>query len=771
MRTSLLALIVLITGTALAGNWSYWRGPEQNGVSRETGLPETFSLKKGDPNLVFAVPYSGLTSPIVQDGQVYVIGRTGTGPTQQECVQAFDAADGKLKWEHKFNVWHTDIVDDRLGFTNLAGDPETGNVYAHTTSGMFFCYGKDGKIKWQKSLTEEHGRVSGYGGRVTSPIVDEDKVIVGMLNGSWGEHTVGQTRFVAFDKKTGDIIWWASGGHRVKDTYYSSPTVAVINGQRLMLSGGGDGCIHAFKVRTGEKVWSHKFETGGGAVNCSPVVSGNKVWIGHGEENEGSTQGRLICLDAGSVKDGTVKEVWRKDGIKVKFASPVLHEGLLYVCDEAGKMFCFDADKGKLLWEQDYGTSTKGSPVLADGKIYITEVDSRFHILKPSKTGLEHLANVYFRGRAGVKTELHGTPAISNGRIYFTTTTQLVCIGRKDGKAKYDKVKREVQPKEAEKSDKPAHLQIVPADVTINPGEKVELKAITYDANGQKIGEAKVTWEKAGMLPPVFPIGLIAPKPTPGAKAPPPLAGELSDKEGVKTTFTAAKVPNGQFGRVVAKVNGLTAHARVRVAPTLPYTMDFKNVPETRTPPAWVNTMAKFYTLTLPDGTKVLRKRNDNASPLVARANAYIGAPGLKDYTVEADVWGTQVRGAYLPDVGVGASRYTLTIMGNEKVLRLGTWDAQKRVEAHTDFTLKPQTWYRMKINATVVDGKGVVKGKVWERDQKEPEKWTLELEDPEPNTEGAPLIYGFANGTVGPAQPGPEIHYANIKITPNGKK
>ena len=67
---------------------------------------------------------------------------------------------------------------------------------------MFYCFDKDlKKILWSHSLTEEYGRVSGYGGRLASPIVDGDLVIVSMLNGSWGEMAIGGNRFVAFDKK------------------------------------------------------------------------------------------------------------------------------------------------------------------------------------------------------------------------------------------------------------------------------------------------------------------------------------------------------------------------------------------------------------------------------------------------------------------------------------------------------------------------------------------------------------------------------------------
>ena len=208
------------------------------------------------------------------------------------------------------NVFLTDIVRVRVGWTTLSGDPETGNVYAHSTGGLLCCFDKDlKKIIWSHSLTEEYGRVSGYGGRLTSPIVDGDLVILSMLNGSWGEMAIGGNRFVAFDKRTGDVVWWNGTGIRVSDTYSSTPVIAVINGERLVISGGFAG-VYAFRVRDGVKVWG--YEICHEAVNLTPVVVGNLVYIGHGEENDNNTQGSVLCLDASDVKDGKPKLVWQR---------------------------------------------------------------------------------------------------------------------------------------------------------------------------------------------------------------------------------------------------------------------------------------------------------------------------------------------------------------------------------------------------------------------------------------------------------------------------
>ncbi len=332
------------------------RGPAQNGWSPERDLPSKFVLKKDDPdyNLVWTAPYGGLTAPIIQNGRVYIIDHCGEGQGVQERVACFDEKDGHVIGEQKFNVFLTDVVRVRVGWTTLSGDPETGNIYAHATSGMFYCFDKDlKKILWSHSLTEEYGRVSGYGGRLTSPIVDGDLVIVSMLNGSWGEMAIGGNRFVAFNKRTGDVVWWSGTGIRVSDTYSSTPVIAVINGERLVVSGGFAG-IYAFRVRDGVKVWG--YEICHEAVNLTPVVVGNLVYIGHGEENGNGTQGGVYCFDASEVKDGKPKLVWRVDGIKAKFGSPVVHDGLVYVPNDVGALYCLDAKTGDQKWVYQYGT-------------------------------------------------------------------------------------------------------------------------------------------------------------------------------------------------------------------------------------------------------------------------------------------------------------------------------------------------------------------------------------------------------------------------------
>jgi outer membrane protein assembly factor BamB len=744
-----------------ASDWYQWRGPEQNGVSREKNLPEKWGPDKpGQNNLVWKAPYGGRSTPIVMKGRVYLINDAGEKLNLQERVLCLNADTGKLIWEHRFNVFHTDIVNARVGWTNVIGDPVTGNVYAHGVQGMLFCFdGATGKVKWSRSLTEEYGRISGYGGRVVTPIIDDNLLIVGMINGSWGEYARGGNRFVAMDKRTGAVVWWADTGLPVKDTYYSCPVVAVIGGQRLLISGGGDGGVHAFQVRTGKKVWSLVFSAG--AVNVAPVVDGNLIYIGHGEENlDSGERGRLMCLDGGEVKDGKPTIVWQNEGVQFKYPSPILNKGRLYICDDSATMYCYDAKTGKELWTHSYGRSAKGSPVFADGKIYVPAVAGEFNILKPGDDGCEVLSQVRLRSSKprGVLA-INGTPSVANGRVYFMTSEALYCLGKPGVKPASDPIPALPEEPPSAKDAKPAHLQVSPADVVLAPGGVVSFKVLLFDADGRFLRETKADWSVAAMLPPPPPPGQ---QPAPGVP-PPTLDGKIADGR-----LTVGKLPS-QFGGVIAKAEGLTGRARVRVAPILPYVQDFSKVPVDRTPGGWISAQGKFAVKEL-NGVKVLMKANTIPSAMVSRANTFITLPTVRDYTIQADVMGAK-KGNDLPDMGVINKRYTLQLAGNYQQLRLLSWDAEPRIDQSISYKWKPDVWYTLKLRVEQQGDKARLLGKVWERGQEEPKDWTVTFDDPAPNTEGSAGLYGNAKGVGGPKDPGTAAYFANVKITPNNAK
>src|SRR4030095_4980012 len=122
-----------------------------------------------------------------------------------------------------------------------------------------------------------------HGGRVSSPIIDGDQLIVSGLMFSWGQHAGGAHRFVSLDKNTGRVMWFSSPEGRPTDTIYANPTIADINGTRTFFSGGSDGAMHAFQVGTAQPIWSWRASQRG--LNTAALVIGSDVIITHSEEN------------------------------------------------------------------------------------------------------------------------------------------------------------------------------------------------------------------------------------------------------------------------------------------------------------------------------------------------------------------------------------------------------------------------------------------------------------------------------------------------------
>lgn len=709
----------------LSSDWPSWRGPNQNGVSTETGLISTWSVD--GENLIWKADFIGRSTPIVMNGRVYVIGRVGEGLTRQEQVACFDAQTGKMLWEHRFNVFQTTVPFNRVGWASLAGDPETGNIYSSGVGGLFVCFNRDGKILWSRSLTEEFGRFSGYGGRTMTPVVDENLAIISMLNTGWGTHSDMGHRFYAMDKRTGEMVWVSEPGARPYDTNYSTPAVAMINGQRLLIAGGADGAVLAMKARTGEKVWEFKLTKA--AINPAIVVDGNRVYACHSEENiDNANMGRVVCIDGTGTGDVTkTHEVWRLENCEVGYASPLVHDGLLYVIDNSANLICIDANTGQKYWQYSLGKVGKGSPVWADGKLYAMEENGLFHILSPGRNECHSLDVEKLTMKDGRYAEAYGSPAIAYGRVYFTAESGLYCLGNKNATFTLTPTRTPTQENLADNNAAPAHLQIVPAEVLTSPGQKIKFRARVFDNKGRFLREVSATWS----------------------------ANEVAGVFSKNGEFTVDKNKGSHAGTIGAAFENLKGTARVRVIAEAPWQEDFETTEAGKVPSYFVGHGNKF-NVQVKDGNKVLVK--PPAAAGLNRSDIFLGPPTLKNYTIQGDVLGT-LNKRQRPDIGLIAYRYTLDLMGIHQRVQIRAWAAELLESKNVDFKWDPDVWYTMKMQVEVTDNKAVVKGKIWPRAEKEPEAWTVTMEDDLPNLEGSPGLYGYS-----PA----EIYYDNIKITRN---
>jgi len=709
-------------------DWVYWRGPEQNGVSRETGLPDKWDPRGGEGSNVAwkRTDLGGRSSPIVMNGKLYTLVRAEPDtPREGERVVCVDAATGKTAWEHRFNVWLSDVPDTRVGWSSVVGDPSTGLVYALGVCGYFCCLdGETGKVVWSMPLHEKFGLLSTYGGRTNFPIVHEDLVILGSVIIGWGEMARPAHRVMAFNKLTGEMVWFTSTRLLPEDTTYGAPIVTVLNGQKALLFGSGDGSLWALQPRTGKTIWEYRFSRRG--LNISPVPLGDKVLMSHSEENmTGTAMGAVALIDgtkSGDItKDGTI---WKVEELGIGKSAPLFWEDRLYCFDDAGKLFVLDAKTGDKIGKRlSVGTMGRASPLFADGKIYYTEANGRWWILTPDeKAGVKIAA----RGNFATGEECNASPICSHGRIYIQTSEAMYCFA--DATKKPGATPIPPQPQEASIGDHtaPAHVQLVPAEVLMKPGETQKFSVRLFNSRGQLVQESPATFTLDG----------------PGAMT----------EAGV---FTAPADVGHVATMVTAKVGELTGRSRIRIVPPLPWQFDFEGAKDA--PITWVGARYR-HVIRQADGGSVMVKVT--TIPKGTRSRCWFGPSDLSDYTIQADVKGLK-QNDKIPDIGVIGQGYTLEMHGSAQKLFLNSWvPHDKRHFKLIDFPWEANKWYTIKLKASNQNGKALLQGKVWPKDAKEPTAWSIELEDPAPNVSGSPGLFGNATNA--------EIFIDNVTVTPN---
>lgn len=721
-----LNLCLALSPLFIASDWAEWRGPARDGVSTEKNLPVKWS-PTGE-NLLWKAPYGGRSAPIVMGDRVYLQNSAGKGETLQERVMCFSADTGKLLWEHRFNIYLSDVPPHRVGWASPAGDPATGNVFVFGVGGNLMSLNRDGKVLWERSLGEDFGLLTTHGGRTVSPLIDGDLVIVSGVTFQWGQHGRGAHRFMAFDKKTGETMWVSAPGGRPYDTTYAPPIIVNVNGTRLLIQGASDGVVHAIKAQTGEPVW--KYEISKRGLNTGVVVHNNTAILTHSEENLASNEmGMIVAVDAtakGEIKPEQIK--WQVYGWQGGFSSPLVDGERLYQIDNGANLAAFDVNTGKQLWLQNLGTIQKASPVLADGKLYVGTENGKFFILKPSATGCEILDQDQL-GTEALPEAIIGSVAVSNGRVYFATDAGLYCIGGKKTSSHSSSQTPGAAVGTPVSSQAPTYVQVVPTELILKPGEKVNFRVRLFDAQGNFVREEQsASWTLEQ------------------------LKGSVENGH-----FTAGNEAVAQAGLVKATVGNISGTASVRVFPPLPWSETFDSYAANAAPPSWVSMTMKFG-VREQTGNKVLAKLTEGSS-LLSRSRAYIGPSNWSNYTVESDVFATQKR-RQQGDAGVIAQRYVLTLYGNSQMLHLEPWQPETVRTKSIPYAWKPDTWYRLKLQVeNLPDGKTRARGKAWPANEPEPAAWMVERIDPIPNRQGAPGIFG--NGLA-------ELYFDNIKVYAN---
>jgi outer membrane protein assembly factor BamB len=693
------------------GDWPEMRGPNRDGMSRETGLIDSWALNGN--NFLWRVPYGGRSAPIVMGNRVYLQNPSGRGTNLQERVMALDADTGRVVWEYKFNLFQSDVPPHRIGWASPAADPETGNIYALSGGAQVIALDRDGKLLWDRSFGEEFAAFTTHGGRTMSPVVDGDLVIVSAAVSNWGTSANRGHRFIALDKRTGEVIYVSNPGGRPYDTAYASPLIATINGVRLLIAGLGDGGIHAIKAQTGEKVWS--YVAAKRAINTGVVVKNDVVFVSHGDENlEGTEMGLLAAIDGSQTGDIKATK-WAVKGTEFAFSPPLIDGNQLFQIDGGSTLRVFNVETGAELYSQQLGTAQKAPPVMADGKIYVGNDNGKFFIIRPRADRAEILSTVALPNSTNSCCSSEGTPeqilggaAVSRGRIFFVSSDAVYAIGAKSATSPTGVA---VDEPAVRGQGAPAHVQVSPTELVLTPGQSVRMRARLFDAQGRFLREEPATWSLEG------------------------LKGTFAD-----STLTIASDPIESAGTIKATVGSLSGQARARVAHPMPWKETFDSYADAAVPPGWVNAVAGKISVTTLDGQKVLQKAPDDT--IFKRIRAFIGPVTWSNYTFEADVRAA-TRRRQMGDIGITAQRYTLALYGNSQKLKIEPWEPETARTVTVPFAWKPDTWYRLKLRVENLAGGQVrAQGKAWPVGEPEPSAWMIEKLDPIGNRQGAPGLF-----------------------------
>ncbi len=728
-----------VTEPTQARGWLNWRGPQQNGTSSETGLFD--SVEVGGAGNPWSYRLAGRGTPVASKGRVYALGYEGEGKDLQEVLVCIDAHTGECLWEDRWSDFLTDVIYDRYSIGSPTIDPESGDVFVLTTAGLLRRYTPEGERLWEISAMEELGRLTFPNGRTGAPILDGDLVIVHLITAHWGRvEGPARDRFYAFDKNTGEVVWWSTPGTGPKDGPYSHPVIEERAGRRLLYAGTGCGNVVCVDARTGEPVWRYSLATGG--VNSSPVLHGDHLIAIHGRENhDSSTIGRMLSIQLGATpEDGAAGPVvldancesWRNE-LGAFTSSLVLAQGRAYTTVANGDLCCVVPDTGEVLWRYHLAPDqVHASPVWGDGKLYVPMNNGTFHVVRPSDAGPEVLCSVQLEGAC------LGAPAICGGQVFVHTTERLYCFGEPADEPSWPTLPH------SEPSPQVESARLVPGDCLLRVGEGLRfgdgvgrrLQVRGLDDAGHDVGPLQV-------------LGVQWP-------------AMLEETQG-----QCAIASSIGTGLVSVQTTAGPAMARVRVVRELPWSEGFESFEPVKTgehgekvaspPPGWIGVFKKWDVAEL-DGGRVLRKTLTN--PLFQRAMGFMGHPQMANYTVQVDVR-TEGNRRSMSSAGVVNQRYLIQLKGNHQTLQVSSND--ERVKEAVPFRWKPDRWYTLKTRVDCApDGSGIIRAKAWDRTEPEPLDWTIEVEHAHAHTQGSPGLFGFA------PQSRYHVYLDNLSVTPN---
>lgn len=403
---------IISSAAAPAQDWTRFRGPNGAGVSNAKGIPATWT--EADYNWKVKLPGIGHASPVLWGEKIFVL--SADPQTATRHVLCYSATDGTKLWQRDFaSTPHH--LHNRNSYASSTPTCDAERVYvAWSTPEKVTLMALDhsGNTVWDLNLgpwTSDHG----FG---TSPVLYKDLVL--LSNNQQAEQlnagqTPGKSFLMAFDAKTGEQRW--STPRVSVRPCYSAPFVYEPAGGKpeLICTSTAEG-IYSIDPETGKENW--KITDGFTMRSCNSPIVADGLILG----TNGSGAGANVLV---AVRPGTQPEL----AYQLKQSIPyvpclVAKDGLMFLFYDKGVASCLDVKTGTEHWRERLGPGYSGSPVIVDDKVYCISEEGTVRVLAASK-------KFQVLGEIPLGEDSRSTPAVSNGRMYLRTNSQLFSIGGK----------------------------------------------------------------------------------------------------------------------------------------------------------------------------------------------------------------------------------------------------------------------------------------------------------------------------------------------------
>jgi outer membrane protein assembly factor BamB len=470
------SVIVFLAGTAVGEDWPHWRGPSRDGVSREVGLPVSWGAqcstasRDGAPAAAignaFVAPggqrgqggfgggfggfgqgrpivplgcsqfeeqniawklrlpaYSGST-PIIWKDMIFLNMATEANRGQLE-LWAVDRRTKSVAWTRK--LADTNHMENKQNMSTPSPITDGQHVWVMTGVGILKAFDFAGKEIWSRDLQSEYGRFGLNWGYASSPLLHGDALYVQVLHGM---KTDDPSYVMKIDKATGKNLWRVE---RLTDAVsespdsYTTPAWIEANGRAELIITGGD-VVSGHDPETGREYWRadvlNPQRDRSYRIVASPTIVGDLI-VAPTRNNP------MVAVRPGGNGDVAKTHIAWSFAQGPDVPTPVSDGTLLYVVRDNGVVFALDVKTGSTVYgphRLPSGTYS-ASPILADGKIYVT-------------TEAEGLTTVF---RAGPKFEILSsnsladdcspyclsTVAVSEGQLFLRTASYLWVIGER----------------------------------------------------------------------------------------------------------------------------------------------------------------------------------------------------------------------------------------------------------------------------------------------------------------------------------------------------